>query len=839
MKLSVSVLLLLFTTLSQAQSWVRQNPFAKISQLRDIHFDGKHGLAVGDDAAIYTTSNSGTMWIPRTAVPGATTLSAAFVVPGTMGKLMFAGGDSILMISETGGEVWKTSYVDFPNVYKIQLLPDGTILALGSDFGIYSVDKGITWQPFNMPAFGVTAGHFVSIQEGWVGVGGFDNAKVWYTNDGGFTWNIRDPFIYPLISSIEMINDSVGFLASRDFIYKTIDRGFSWFPLHTIAAGFIQDLHVTDENNLWAALDNGSVYFSNAGGSVWQEINPNLINSNHTLGIWANAAGKVWLVGKYLSILHSPDFGQTWFDQLPAAKQTLFEPNFFNAFVGMVGGSDGAILKTNNSGATWDPILLPRNENFFGTVMIGDSTIVVGSSSGKVFRSDDQGATWSILVENLGQITDLFAFNRQEMILTNENGDIFKTTNSGVIWSRVHDGSKALFAIDFQNAQVGWAVGATGLILATTNGGNTWSTQFNDKKNTFSDVHFISSTEGWVTASNFTDSIWHTTNAGVTWGKILLPFRSFWRAVSFMNVNTGWLVGGSDGNGVILRTDNQGQNWFLDHTSPDPFMGVYAIPNSETVWAVGFGGNIMKYSSCTSPPLLTQLRGNLEPCIGDTITFEVVFDDVDVFDWTFPSNWLVIGNTNTASIHFIAGSAPGIVTVQGSDACGDTTAQLSAMVVPVVIPEVKILEENGILVSNTGNGFYQWLKNGVNIPGANDEMYRPTSNGTYQLHFTTFTSGCEATSNTFKFGLIPTLFVDDDKLTVFPNPAKDFFIVTYNDGNYLPAGSKVIMTSFDGRQVLNSQIVNNQINIPGVPPGLYTILIQTDKELLLRKVMIE
>ncbi|MEO5907406.1 MAG: YCF48-related protein [Saprospiraceae bacterium] len=712
-------------------------------------------------------------------------------------------------------------------------------MALGKDFGVYSLNNGDLWQPFNYPAFGVTAGHFVSVTEGWVALGDFDNVQVWYTDNGGFDWELRDPQVFPLVSGIEMINDAVGFLASRDFVYKTIDGGFSWHPLNSIAASHIQDLHVTDENNLWAALDNGSVYFSNTGGSVWQEINPNLINSNRTLGIWGDASGRVWTVGKYFSILHSPDFGVTWIDQLPAAKQTLFEPNFFNAFVGMVGGSDGAILRTKNSGATWEAILFPRDEHFFGTVMLSDSVAVVGSSSGKVMKTSDQGETWTVIGENLGSITDLYAFDRQKMLLTNEDGDIYKTINGGSSWNKMYDGVLMLNALEFSDETNGWAAGIYGRILLTTNGGDSWTVQYNDGESTFSDIHFTSSTEGWVTSSMFGDSIWHTTDGGLNWSKNGLPIRTFWNAVSFMDQDTGWVVGGSVDNGVIYRTNNRGLSWFLDHTSPDPFMGIYSIPNSETAWAVGFGGNIMKYSSCASPPLLTELRGNLEPCAGDTLNYVVEFDDVDVFTWTFPSDWIVLGNTNTASIHFIAGSEIGQVTVQGSDACGDTTIQLFADVFPVTPPEVLIAEENGVLVYTGPIGVFQWLFNGEEIPGANESSYMPTISGSYQLHFTTFTSGCETTSNILEFTITAIDDISQDKLKVYPNPVDDFMIIRYSDGKLIPDGSKILMTNMEGRLVLNINYEGNPINLSDMPSGMYTIQVRTGTETLIRKMIIE
>ena len=302
--------------------------------------------------------------------------------------------------------------------------------------------------------------------------------------------------------------------------------------------------------------------------------------------------------------------------------------------------------------------------------MIGDSSAIAASTSGNVFRTTDFGNTWTNIGDIPSQIHDLVALDAQTYLVVTELGDIFKTTTGGANWNLVHNGTVSINSIYFYNDNFGWTSGELGRIMISKDGGDTWTQEYSEFDVEFSDVFFSTNTDGWVVSSSFTDSIWHSTDGGFNWEKIGLPLRTFWHGVSFMNRDTGWIVGGSVDHGVIYRTNDGGLTWNLDHTSSDPFRGIYSIPNSETAWAVGIGGNIMKYSSCDSPPRLVDIRGNLEPCAGDTINYVVGFDDVDVFEWTYPSDWAVLGNSNAASIMFVAGSTPGLVTVMGSDACG-------------------------------------------------------------------------------------------------------------------------------------------------------------------------
>src|SRR5690606_39132886 len=102
---------LIFAHLSlDAQEWVRQNPYPKLSQMTDIDFDGKYGLAVGRDSSIFTTNNKGVTWIPRKPTVNALTFQSALVVPGTFGQTMFAAGGAILVVSRDGGETWFNSH---------------------------------------------------------------------------------------------------------------------------------------------------------------------------------------------------------------------------------------------------------------------------------------------------------------------------------------------------------------------------------------------------------------------------------------------------------------------------------------------------------------------------------------------------------------------------------------------------------------------------------------------------------------------------------------------------------------------------------------------------------
>lgn len=112
------------------------------------------------------------------------------------------------------------------------------------------------------------------------------------------------------------------------------------------------------------------------------------------------------------------------------------------------------------------------------------------------------------------------------------------------------------------------------------------------------DFHFINETKGWATvwsgeASGATD-IYYTTNGGSTWG---VQYSGNWRLVDikFADENYGWATGVDFSDspliGVILHTDDGGQNWeeqLVIEGSCGCSIPSITVLNRDEVWVSGF-----------------------------------------------------------------------------------------------------------------------------------------------------------------------------------------------------------------------------------------------------------
>ncbi len=94
------------------------------------------------------------------------------------------------------------------------------------------------------------------------------------------------------------------------------------------------------------------------------------------------------------------------------------------------------------------------------------------------------------------------------------------------------DAKDTLHRTFFLDSSKGWAVGQGGIVLKTVNGGATWTLACpritnqapgigrngNDPYEELYDIHFLSSTEGWMVGVH---SFWHTDDGGASWTELI------------------------------------------------------------------------------------------------------------------------------------------------------------------------------------------------------------------------------------------------------------------------------------------------------------------------------
>lgn len=213
-------------------------------------------------------------------------------------------------------------------------------------------------------------------------------------------------------------------------------------------------------------------------------------------------------------------------------------------------------------------------------------------------------------------------------------------------------------------------------------------------------------------------------------------------------------------------------------------------------------------------PPLTLTASSDTICRGNQVVLEA--------DGALYYSWLA-GTTVISEQNQITTSPQNTVTytVNGYSAEG-CRASLQKTIVVVELPTPPTITiDNELLVSSEAS-VYQWILNGVNIPGANQQTYTPIQNGSYNVRITT-SAGCISVSApvfvTF-VGLSP--LEVDQLIQLFPQPAKnELFISAVKTIEFIEvfdlSGREVLQLHAPNRNALG----NYTISIPEDLKGIY------------------
>ncbi|MBV6477732.1 MAG: Ycf48-like protein [Ignavibacteria bacterium] len=310
------------------------------------------------------------------------------------------------------------------------------------------------------------------------------------------------------------------------------------------ADGF-NSVHSKDGITVWAAGNNGSIFYSSNGGQNW--IN-SLVGSYTHNSVFATNS-KVFIVGNSGSIRVSENNGGYW-SFIPKGNRNLNSVHFVDDNLGWTVGDAGSIYKTTDAGATWDTQTSPVTENLNSIKMQSPTSGVACGNNGKVIYWD--GNSWNLYTTSV--TNNLLSIDRKNntIIATAEDGIIIKSTNSGLNWitidykSEVKPNITSVFMFDENTF---YSCGGGGFIRKSIDGGDNFTFQENPMMGNLVDIYFYNSNQGWA-VSSLNNAVLRTTNGGNTWS---LPDGT--------TVNYTWTnkqAGSSNiGNGFCLHPFNK------------------------------------------------------------------------------------------------------------------------------------------------------------------------------------------------------------------------------------------------------------------------------------------
>ncbi len=294
-----------------------------------------------------------------------------------------------------------------------------------------------------------------------------------------------------------------------------------------------------------------------------------------------------------------------WTKQYSGTLAWLKTVFFVNERTGWIGGGNGTLLMTKDGGDSWkktekftsDTIrqIYFSDENNGWLLCERDIYSLGANSPSYLLKTTNSGADWEkIELANSGRarIAKIFFSESGLGFAVGESGAIFILQDDGKTWKKQPSPIRYLLLDGgFTDKRNGVLVGAGGNIFFSEDGGISW-TQANifGKPNVkFNSVFFVNKTTGWTAGSE--GKIFQTVSGGKNWREQRSDVSVNLNDIFFTDTRRGWAIGDE---GAILQTATGGNVWKENNSKTNHRLEKISS-NGKTLFAVGFGGTILRY----------------------------------------------------------------------------------------------------------------------------------------------------------------------------------------------------------------------------------------------------
>jgi hypothetical protein len=247
------------------------------------------------------------------------------------------------------------------------------------------------------------------------------------------------------------------------------------------------------------------------------------------------------------------------------------------------------------------------------------------------------------------------------------------------------------------------------------------------------------------------------------------------------------------------------------------------------------------------PGAAGSITGPPDVCDGATgVNFSVTpIPDALSYVWSVPAGATITAGNNTPDItvDFSAGTNPGIVTVYGTNACGDGTISPTFNVTVNPIPPTPVVTENGQDLLSDAPAGNQWYYNGTAIPGATAQNYYATQPGCYWTAVTLNTCSSDTSNDVYIIGVGIDENPGSSSFLVYPVPNNGCFNVsmtipsedTYNIIIYNNLGENI----YELRDIRVREKFEKMIDLRPLPDGKYLIVFSAIDRMVVRKILVQ
>ncbi|MBK7212176.1 MAG: T9SS type A sorting domain-containing protein [Bacteroidales bacterium] len=300
-----------------------------------------------------------------------------------------------------------------------------------------------------------------------------------------------------------------------------------------------------------------------------------------------------------------------------------------------------------------------------------------------------------------------------------------------------------------------------------------------------------------------------------------------------MSANSGTITWVPGSNQVSIFWNSAGARWVsVSYTN-----GSGCTAAAPTVFNVTVHPAPAAAGAITGTPVL---------CAGTNgVTYSVgAITNATSYTWTLPTGATIASgaNTNSITVNFASNAVSGVVSVSGTNACGNG-ASSSYTVTVFPIPATPVITQNGNILTSSAPAGNQWYWNGDIIDGATAQTYEAVYHGDYYSIVTL--DGCSsAASNTINVVVTSVNeYSNVEKMEVYPNPTSGQFTVSItsvrNEVYDLRITNNLGVIVYEKKDFRIDGNVKLDMNFSDLPKGVYSVILNATDKQIVRKVVVK
>lgn len=297
---------------------------------------------------------------------------------------------------------------------------------------------------------------------------------------GRANWVKQTTNSFAWFHDIAFVNQSKGFIVGSDgAMLSTENGGQTWTQTPKFTTDTFRQIYFTSETTGWLLCErnvyargaNASSYLRKTtdGGRNWERVEFEDGGRERVTHLLFNRNGVGTAFGEGGIFYKLQEDGTTWKKSRTAIHFLLLDGAFSNSSIGVIVGTGGTVLFSEDAGLIWDKasLLGDLDTRFNAVAFAGEKSIISVGTKGRIFRSNAGARLWrQIDSGTTADLNDVFFTDATNGWAVGDHGIIVRTRDGGKTWTDGRSPATHNLEKVFFTAGRGWAVGFGGTVLA-------------------------------------------------------------------------------------------------------------------------------------------------------------------------------------------------------------------------------------------------------------------------------------------------------------------------------------------------------------------------------------